>query len=76
MNVVVEERTKEIGIKMALGARDRWLLRQLLLETLLITGHGRRDRLRDLVRRLRRVPEVRRDRVRRATRTSRSRSRR
>ena len=33
MNVVVEERTKEIGIKMALGARDRWLLRQLLLET-------------------------------------------
>jgi putative ABC transport system permease protein len=40
MNVVVEERTKEIGIKMALGARDRWLLRQLLLETLLITGMG------------------------------------
>ncbi|HEY1251937.1 MAG TPA: ABC transporter permease [Thermoanaerobaculia bacterium] len=40
MNVVVEERTKEIGIKMALGARDRWLLRQLLLETLLITGIG------------------------------------
>ncbi len=40
MNVVVEERTKEIGIKMALGARDRWLLRQFLLETLLITGLG------------------------------------
>jgi putative ABC transport system permease protein len=40
MNVVVEERTKEIGIKMALGARDRWLLRQLLLETLLITALG------------------------------------
>ena len=40
MNVVVEERTKEIGIKMALGARDRWLLRQLLLETLLITAMG------------------------------------
>jgi putative ABC transport system permease protein len=40
MNVVVEERTKEIAIKMALGARDRWLLRQLLLETLLITGMG------------------------------------
>jgi putative ABC transport system permease protein len=40
MNVVVEERTKEIGIKMALGARGRWLLRQLLLETLLITGMG------------------------------------
>ena len=40
MNVVVEERTKEIGIKMALGARDRWLLRQLLLETMLITAMG------------------------------------
>jgi putative ABC transport system permease protein len=40
MNVVVEERTKEIGIKMALGARDRWLMRQLLLETLLITAMG------------------------------------
>jgi putative ABC transport system permease protein len=40
MNVVVEERTKEIGIKMALGARQRWVLRQLLLETLLITGIG------------------------------------
>jgi putative ABC transport system permease protein len=40
MNVVVEERTKEIGIKMALGARQRWVLRQLLLETLLITGLG------------------------------------
>ena len=40
MNVVVEERTKEIGIKMALGARDRWILRQFLLETLLITGIG------------------------------------
>ncbi len=40
MNVVVEERAKEIGIKMALGARDRWVLRQFLLETLLITGIG------------------------------------
>ena len=40
MNVVVEERTKEIGIKMALGARQRWVLRQLLLETLLITAMG------------------------------------
>ena len=40
MNVVGEERTKEIGIKMALGARQRWVLRQLLLETLLITAMG------------------------------------
>jgi putative ABC transport system permease protein len=40
MNVVVEERTKEIGIKMAIGARQGWVLRQLLLETLLITGLG------------------------------------
>lgn len=40
MNVVVEERTKEIGIKMALGARQGWVLRQFLLETLLITGLG------------------------------------
>jgi putative ABC transport system permease protein len=40
MNVVVEERTREIGIKMALGARSRWILRQLLFETLLVTGLG------------------------------------
>jgi putative ABC transport system permease protein len=40
MNVVVEERTREIGIKMALGARQRWILRQLLLETVLITALG------------------------------------
>jgi putative ABC transport system permease protein len=40
MNVVVEERTKEIGIKMALGARQGLILRQFLLETLLVTGIG------------------------------------
>jgi putative ABC transport system permease protein len=40
MNVVVEERTREVGIKMALGARTKWILRQFLLETLLITGLG------------------------------------
>ncbi len=40
MNVVVEERTKEIGVKMALGARQGVILSQFLLETLLITGLG------------------------------------
>jgi putative ABC transport system permease protein len=40
MNVVVEERTKEIGIKMALGARQSFVMRQFLLETLLITAIG------------------------------------
>ncbi len=40
MNVVVEERTKEIGIKMALGARQGFILKQFLFETLLITAIG------------------------------------
>jgi putative ABC transport system permease protein len=40
MNVVVEERTREIGIKMALGAKQRAILTQFLLETLLITAVG------------------------------------
>ena len=40
MNVVVEERTREIGIKMALGARPGGVLGQLLVETLVITGAG------------------------------------
>lgn len=40
MNVVVEERTKEIGIKMALGAKRRYVLGQFLFETLLITAVG------------------------------------
>jgi putative ABC transport system permease protein len=40
MNVVVEERTREIGIKMALGARPGSILLQFMLETLLITGFG------------------------------------
>jgi len=40
MNVVVEERTKEIGIKMALGAKPRFILGQFLLETLLVTAVG------------------------------------
>lgn len=40
MNVVVEERTKEIGIKMALGAKRRYVVGQFLFETLLITIVG------------------------------------
>jgi putative ABC transport system permease protein len=40
MNVVVEERTREIGIKMALGAKQSFILRQFLLETLLVTMMG------------------------------------
>jgi len=40
MNVVVEERTREIGIKMALGAKQRYILRQFLIETMLITFLG------------------------------------
>jgi putative ABC transport system permease protein len=40
MNVVLEERTKEIGIKMALGARKSFILGQFIIETLLITGIG------------------------------------
>ncbi len=40
MNVVVEERTREIGIKMALGAKQRWILTQFLMETMLVTAIG------------------------------------
>ena len=40
MHVVVEERTREIGIKMALGARPRRILGGFLAETLLITAVG------------------------------------
>jgi putative ABC transport system permease protein len=38
MNVVVEERTREIGIKMALGAKGRTILGQFVLETMLLTA--------------------------------------
>ena len=40
MNVVVEERTREIGIKMALGAKPRFVMGQFVLETLALTGLG------------------------------------
>ena len=40
MNVAVEERTKEIGIKMALGAKRRYVIGQFLFETLTITSLG------------------------------------
>ena len=36
MNVMVEERTREIGIKMALGAKSRFILGQFLIETLIL----------------------------------------
>ena len=40
MNVVVEERTKEIGIKMALGAKKGYIMGQFLFETFFITLLG------------------------------------
>ncbi|HYI13161.1 MAG TPA: ABC transporter permease [Thermoanaerobaculia bacterium] len=40
MNVIIEERTREIGIKMALGAKSRAILTQFLLETMLVTAFG------------------------------------
>ena len=40
MNVVVEESTREIGIKMALGARGRAVLGQFMLETMVLTAVG------------------------------------
>jgi len=40
MNVVLEERTKEIGIKMALGAKKGTIMSQFLFETCLLTAIG------------------------------------
>lgn len=40
MNVVLEERTKEIGVKMALGAKKRTIMGQFLFETFFLTLLG------------------------------------
>jgi putative ABC transport system permease protein len=40
MYVVVEERTREIGIKLAVGARPRFIQGQFLIETLTLTAVG------------------------------------
>jgi putative ABC transport system permease protein len=40
MYVVIEERTREIGVKLAVGAKPRFIQTQFLAETLTLTGAG------------------------------------
>jgi putative ABC transport system permease protein len=40
MYVVVEERTREIGVKLAVGAKPRYIQAQFLMETLTLTAIG------------------------------------
>ena len=40
MYVVVEERTREIGVKLAVGAKPRFIQGQFLIETLTLTAVG------------------------------------
>ncbi len=40
MYVVVEERTREIGVKLAVGAKPRFILTQFLIETMTLTAVG------------------------------------
>jgi len=40
MYVVVEERTREIGVKLAVGAKPRFIQTQFLMETMLLTAVG------------------------------------
>jgi putative ABC transport system permease protein len=40
MSMAVEDRTSQIGISMALGARKGWILGQILLETFLVVLVG------------------------------------
>lgn len=40
MFLVVRRRTREIGIRMALGARPSWILREVLVQGLILVGAG------------------------------------